>query len=199
MEILLDMSHINKSSLGSSITFKSLRNPDTQMFENCWTKLFSSNKIVLALSGYTEQMFISFSCPDNQATLWRQLSFLCWLSNQPSDLVVLLPQHMASPIAAAEEKAGRRAHQLLNLLLSVTALHSSLIRTDHRAPPNCKWAGKCEKVAEYLVSSKCLYPLQNKEVVVRNWSSLERTDGEPIVRWSRMQEKAGEICRGQTL
>lgn len=46
MEILQDVIHRSKSSLGLSVIFKTLkRSNETQMFENCWTKLSCGNEI----------------------------------------------------------------------------------------------------------------------------------------------------------
>lgn len=105
MEILLDLIHINKSSLGSSMLFKfkgvlrpkCLRTTGLNYY-------FFSNEIVLTLSCYTEQMFVSLSCPDRSGNSLNTADSAA----KSSPLVVLLSQHMASTIAAAEEKTGRQ-------------------------------------------------------------------------------------------
>ena len=46
IEILQDVIHRSKSSLGLSVIFKTLKKSnETQMFENCWTKLSCGNEI----------------------------------------------------------------------------------------------------------------------------------------------------------
>lgn len=49
------------------------------------------------------------------------------------------------------------------------------------------------------VRNKWLYSLQNKEVMMRTWSSVGRHVGVHIVRWSIIQAKAGETYRGQSV
>lgn len=142
-------------------------------------------------------MFISLSCTDNQAALQRQLSSMCWLSNQVTPACGSAVSTYGLHHGSSGRESWKMAPRLLTLLLGVMSTHSSLSRTGHRASPNCQWAGKCEKVCEYLVVSKGLQAQWNQELLVRNWSFIGKNDGAHVERWSMMWEKAGETYGGQ--
>ena len=107
MEILQDVIHRSKSPLGLSVIFKTLKKSnETQMFENCWTKLSCGNEIswisvakqnkcLFPWHAQTTRQLSKDSCSPCADSATRFL--------QP---VVLLSQHMASMTAAVEEKAG---------------------------------------------------------------------------------------------
>lgn len=127
------------------------------MIQNCLARLFCSNRVVMNLSGCTIRQLSKDSCSPCADSATRLLQ-----------LVVLPCPHMASPHGSSGRESWKMAHWLLTLLLVIMSTHSPLSRTGHRASPNRKWGGKCEKLFEYLVISKWLQALWNQDLVVRN-------------------------------
>lgn len=110
-------------------------------------------------------------------------------------LVVLLSQHMASMLAAVEEKSqgGTSSPQSS----TVWHFYSQLTRQNWSRDSTQLQVGWQMWESLWLFGEQqCLYSLGNKEPEVRNGSSVGRPDGVHIVTWSITRAKRGRDLQG---